>query len=529
MKFQKRSTVYSRYTAKPPLSGTPTDGCSVPDNRGAIVRFFAVPSVRTIARVDCTVLRLPISIQSSLLRKQALLSMRKMSEAVHFDYLVIGGGSGGIASARRAREFNVSVALIESSRLGGTCVNLGLMVNCAQHANTFKTFADYGFNVTCNGFDWSVMRKNRDDYIKRLNVIYEQNLKTSGVQLIQGTASFDEDGSVLVAGRKYYGKHTLIAVGGLPSFPTDVPGAELGISSDGFFELTELPKKSVVVGAGYIAIELASVLAALGSETHMLIRHDTMLRSFDETMSEQITCFAKKGPIKLHANTTVKSITKNTDGTLRVETSTEQINNVTALIWAIGRHPNTSTLNLAKAGVSTTPEGFIEVDPYQSTTKSGVYAVGDVCGKALLTPVAIAAGRRLSHRLFNNESSNKLDYENVPTVVFSEPPIATVGLTQKEAEKKFGKENLTIYTSKFGGVYYAVTSYKQQCTMKLICAGVDEKVVGIHMIGKGVDEMLQGFAVALKMGATKKQFDECIAIHPTSSEELVTMRFGKKP
>uniref|UniRef100_A0A915EJP0 Glutathione reductase n=1 Tax=Ditylenchus dipsaci TaxID=166011 RepID=A0A915EJP0_9BILA len=471
--------------------------------------------------------------QSSLLRKKAFLSMRKMSEAVHFDYLVIGGAAEAcIASARRAREFNVSVALIESSRLGGTCVNLGcipkkVMVNCAQHANTFKTFADYGFNVTCNGFDWSVMRKNRDDYIKRLNVIYEQNLKTSGVQLIQGTASFDEDGSVLVAGRKYYGKHTLIAVGGLPSFPTDVPGAELGISSDGFFELTELPKKSVVVGAGYIAIELASVLAALGSETHMLIRHDTMLRS--DLSLRNLDGFVEKGPIKLHANTTVKSITKNTDGTLRVETSTEQINNVTALIWAIGRHPNTSTLNLAKAGVSTTPEGFIEVDSYQSTTKSGVYAVGDVCGKALLTPVAIAAGRRLSHRLFNNESSNKLDYENVPTVVFSEPPIATVGLTQKEAEKKFGKENLTIYTSKFGGVYYAVTSYKQQCTMKLICAGVDEKVVGIHMIGKGVDEMLQGFAVALKMGATKKQFDECIAIHPTSSEELVTMRFGKKP
>uniref|UniRef100_A0A915D0Z7 Glutathione reductase n=1 Tax=Ditylenchus dipsaci TaxID=166011 RepID=A0A915D0Z7_9BILA len=380
-----------------------------------------------------------------------------MSEAVHFDYLVIGGAAEAcIASARRAREFNVSVALIESSRLGGTCVNLGcipkkVMVNCAQHANTFKTFADYGFNVTCNGFDWSVMRKNRDDYIKRLNVIYEQNLKTSGVQLIQGTASFDEDGSVLVAGRKYYGKHTLIAVshffacqllysciGWWSSFvSTDVPGAELGISSDGFFELTELPKKSVVVGAGYIAIELASVLAALGSETHMLIRHDTMLRSFDETMSEQITDFVKKGPIKLHANATVKSITKNTDGTLRVETSTEQINNVTALIWAIGRHPNTSTLNLAKAGVSTTPEGFIEVDPYQSTTKSGCM-------------------------------------------------------------------------HKFGGVYYAVTSYKQQCTMKLICAGVDEKVVGIHMIGKGVDEMLQGFAVALKMGATKKQFDECI-------------------
>jgi len=456
-----------------------------------------------------------------------------MAAIKEFDYLVIGGGSGGIASARRAREFKVSVGLVEFTRLGGTCVNVGcvpkkVMYNTALHAEFLRDHADYGFNVTLNKFDWSVIQKSRDEYIRRLNGIYESNLKSSGVELIRGRASFDEDGSVVVEGQKYRGKHTLIAVGGHPHIPKEIPGATLGTDSDGFFEFKELPKKSVVVGAGYISVELAGVLSELGSETHLLIRYDHVLRNFDQTLSEGLTEIIEKGPIKLHKQTKVTKV-EGTDGNLTVHTTNGPIEGVSKLIWCIGRDPSTPTLNLDKVGVKTDEAGHIKVDEYQNTTKPNIYALGDVCGKALLTPVAIAAGRRLSHRLFNNETENRLAYENIPTVVFSHPPIGTTGLTEKEAIETYGKDKITIYRSKFNPMYFAVTKHKEPTIMKLICAGPEEKVVGVHILGQGADEMLQGFGVAVKMGATKKQFDECVAIHPTSAEELVTMRGGVKP
>ncbi|KAI6191440.1 Glutathione reductase [Aphelenchoides bicaudatus] len=464
-----------------------------------------------------------------------LLFRRGMSAVKEFDYLVIGGGSGGIASARRAREFNVSVGLIEFTRLGGTCVNVGcvpkkIMYNTALHAEFIRDHADYGFDVKVNNFDWSVIQKSRDEYIRRLNGIYENNLKGSNVELIRGRASFAEDGSVLVDGVKYKGKHTLIAVGGYPHIPKDeVPGAELGTDSDGFFEFKELPKKTVVVGAGYIAVELAGVLAELGSETHLLIRYDHVLRTFDHTLSETLTEVIDKGQIHLHKQTKVEKVEKDAQGNLTVYTNHGKIEGVSKLIWSIGRYPSTPSLNLDKVGVQVDKQGHIKVDEYQNTTTPNIYALGDVCGNFLLTPVAIAAGRRLSHRLFNGESNNRLSYENIPTVVFSHPPIGTVGLTEHEAIEKYGKDKLTIYRSKFNPMYFAVTKHKEPTVMKLICAGPEETVVGLHIIGQGADEMLQGFGVAVKMGATKKQFDECVAIHPTSSEELVTMRGGVKP
>jgi len=458
-----------------------------------------------------------------------------MAAAKEFDYLVIGGGSGGIASARRAREFNVSVGLIEFTRLGGTCVNVGcvpkkVMYNTALHAEFIRDHADYGFDVTLNKFDWSVIQKSRDEYIRRLNGIYETNLKNSGVELIRGRAAFADDGSVVVDGVKYKGKNTLIAVGGYPHIPkSEVPGAELGTDSDGFFEFKELPKKSVIVGAGYIAVELAGVLAELGSETHLLVRYDHVLRTFDHTLSESLTEVIEKGPIKLHKQTKVEKVEKDSEGNLTVFTNHGKIEGVSKLIWSIGRYPSTASLNLDKVGVKTDELGHIKVNEYQNTSAPGIYALGDVCGKFLLTPVAIAAGRRLSHRLFNGENENRLSYENIPTVVFSHPPIGTIGLTEHEAVAKYGKDQLTIYRSKFNPMYFAVTKHKEPTVMKLICAGSDEKVVGLHIFGQGADEMLQGFGVAIKMGATKKQFDECVAIHPTSSEELVTMRGGVKP
>ncbi|KAI1727473.1 pyridine nucleotide-disulfide oxidoreductase domain-containing protein [Ditylenchus destructor] len=452
-----------------------------------------------------------------------------------FDYLVIGGGSGGIASARRAREFgDVKVGLIETGRLGGTCVNVGcvpkkIMYNTALVSEFLRDAPDYGFDVEVKGFNWSKVKENRDAYIRRLNSIYETNLKASNVDLIRGYANFAAGGLVEVDGKFYKGKHTLIAVGGQPRVPKDIPGASLGTDSDGFFDINDLPKKTVVVGAGYIAVELAGVLGQLGSDTHLLIRYEHVLRTFDETLQRGLTEAIDRGPVNLHKKTEVKEVVRNADGTLKIKTTTGEIDGVSKLIWAIGRDPSTQKLNLTSVGVQTHTDGHIKVDEYQNTTTSGIYALGDVCGKALLTPVAIAAGRRLSHRLFNKETYNRLNYENIPTVVFSHPPLGTVGFTEKEAIAKFGKEDLTIYSAKFNPMHYQMTQHKEPCIMKLICAGKEEKVVGLHILGQGADEMLQGFSVAVKMGATKKQFDETVAIHPTSSEELVTMRGGKKP
>lgn len=446
----------------------------------------------------------------------------------NFDYLVLGGGSGGIASARRAAEFGVKVAVVEQARWGGTCVNVGcvpkkVMFNTAMHAEMMKHYKDYGFDVEMKGFDWGVVKKSRDDYIKRLNAIYETNLGKSKVETLVGKATFTDDGCVEVNGQKYAAKHILIATGGHPFIPK-IPGAEHGISSDGFFELETLPKKVVVIGAGYIAVELAGIFNALGSDTSIMIRYDQVLRTFDSMVSSEVTKNLEQDGVKVIRRTQTKSVTKEENGSLTLATTGEPITDVDCLLFAIGRNPSTPGLNLEKQGVKLDSKGHIIVDAYQNTDAKNIYALGDVCGRALLTPVAIAAGRRLAHRLFNNEHDLKLDYNNIATVVFSHPPTGTIGLTEEEARTKYGDDKIKIYSSTFTPMYYSVTSEKHKCSMKLICLLPEEKVIGLHMVGQGVDEMLQGFAVAIKMGATKKQFDDTVAIHPTSSEELVTMR-----
>jgi len=446
-----------------------------------------------------------------------------------FDYLVLGGGSGGIASARRAAEFGIKVGVVEEGRWGGTCVNVGcvpkkVMFNTAMHAEMIKDHQGYGFDVEMKGFDWGRIKKSRDAYIKRLNGIYETNLGKATVDTIIGHASFTEDKCVEVDGQKYAADHILIATGGKADIPTNIPGADHGITSDGFFELEDLPKKVVVVGAGYIAVELAGIFGALGADTSLLIRYDQVLRTFDDIVSKAVTDNLEPGGVKLCKRTQISNVKKEDNGTLTLETNTGVIDNVNTLLWAIGRSPNSDTIGLDKIGVKVDPRNHIVVDEYQNTNVDGVYALGDVCGRALLTPVAIAAGRRLSHRLFDGKKDLKLDYSNIPTVIFSHPPSATMGLTEEEAVTEYGKDKIKTYTSNFTPMYFSVLEHKQKCNMKLVCAGPEEKVVGLHMVGLGVDEMLQGFGVAIKMGATKKQFDECVAIHPTSSEELVTMR-----
>ncbi|XP_004408339.1 PREDICTED: glutathione reductase, mitochondrial isoform X2 [Odobenus rosmarus divergens] len=429
-----------------------------------------------------------------------------------YDYLVIGGGSGGLASARRAAELGARAAVVESHKLGGTCVNVGcvpkkVMWNTAVHSEFMHDHVDYGFQSCESKFNWRVIKEKRDAYVSRLNTIYQNNLTKSHIEIIHGHAAFtcDPEPTVEVNGNKYTAPHILIATGGVPSRPQEsqIPGACLGITSDGFFQLEELPGRSVIVGAGYIAVEIAGILSALGSKTSLMIRHDKV-KEVKKTSSGLEVCMITTVPGRKPTLTTIPD--------------------VDCLLWAIGRDPNSSGLNLNKVGIQTDDKGHIIVDEFQNTSVKGVYAVGDVCGKALLTPVAIAAGRKLAHRLFECKEDSKLDYDNIPTVVFSHPPIGTVGLTEDEAIYKYGKENVKTYSTTFTPMYHAVTKRKTKCVMKMVCATAEEKVVGIHMQGIGCDEMLQGFAVAVKMGATKADFDNTVAIHPTSSEELVTLR-----
>lgn len=292
-----------------------------------------------------------------------------------------------------------------------------------------------------------------------------------------------------------------------------------------FFALTELPKRIAVVGAGYIAVELAGVVNSLGAETHLFVRRQTPIRSFDPLIIETLVEVMKQDGIQLHTRAIPQEIIKNADNSLTIKLEDGRTQDVDCLIWAIGREPATDVINLASTCVETNERGFIKVDKYQNTNVEGIYAVGDIIeGGIELTPVAVAAGRRLSERLFNNKPNEHLDYHLVPTVVFSHPTIGTVGLTEPKAIEQYGAEAVKVYTSSFTPMYSAVTSHRQPCRMKLVCVGKEEKIVGLHAIGFGVDEMLQGFAVAIKMGATKADFDNTVAIHPTGSEEFVTMR-----
>ncbi|MBH0039777.1 MULTISPECIES: glutathione-disulfide reductase [unclassified Pseudoalteromonas] len=450
----------------------------------------------------------------------------------HFDYIAIGGGSGGIASANRAAMRGAKVALIEAKHMGGTCVNVGcvpkkVMWHGAQVAEAINLYApDYGFNVEVKGFDWSKLVESREAYIGRIHKGYDSGLASNGVTVIKGFAKFVDNKTVEVNGEHYTADHILIAVGGRPSIP-HIEGAEHGIDSNGFFELKEQPKRVAVIGAGYIAVELAGVLHGLGTETHLFVRKHAPLRSFDPYIVDTLVeVMAAEGPT-LHTHSVPNKLVKEDDGSVTLHLDNGKTHNVDQVIWAIGREPTTNAINVAAAGVEVNSSGFVKVDEFQNTTAKNVYAVGDIIENGIeLTPVAVKAGRTLSERLFNKELPDdlKMDYSLVPTVVFSHPPIGTIGLTEQEAISQYGEENVKIYQSGFTAMYTAVTKHRQPCKMKLVCAGPDEKVVGLHGIGFAVDEMIQGFAVAMKMGATKADFDAVVAIHPTGSEEFVTMR-----
>ena len=410
--------------------------------------------------------------------------------------------------------------------------------NAAFVADTIRDAAAYGFSVEHTApFDWSMFKGKRDAYVKRLNGIYEKNLKNEKVEYLHGRAHLLSANSaevVLDDGTKttINAKNVLIATGGHPKIPSNIPGHEYGITSDGFFELEKQPKKVALVGAGYIAVEMAGMFHALGSETHLFIRQDTFLRTFDPMIQEKVTAEYERQGIHIHRQSSQQKVEKTADGLKLHYKDSESPEGSTldldCLLWAIGRAPEVEDLGLDKAGVKQTESGHIIVDDFQNTNVPNVYALGDVCGKAELTPVAIAAGRKLSDRLFGppHLAQSKLDYNNIPSVVFAHPEVGSIGLTEPQAREKYGDGNVKVYNSSFTAMYYGVMEQEDRgpTSYKLVCAGKEEKVVGLHIMGLGSGEMLQGFGVAVKMGATKKDFDSCVAIHPTSAEELVTMK-----
>ncbi|KAG8968417.1 Glutathione reductase, partial [Tulasnella sp. 427] len=433
------------------------------------------------------------------------------------------------------------VALIEATgRLGGTCVNVGcvpkkIMWYAADAAERLRSAASYGFANSVNTaapakFDWDSFKPKRDAYIRKLNGIYDSNLTKEGVEYHVGYARIKDPNTVEVTandGTKYdlKGDYINITTGGRPVIPSDeeIPGASLGINSDGFFDLPSQPKRVAVIGAGYIAVELTGIFNALGTESHIFVRGDNVLRTFDPDIQKTLTSWMEHTGVHVHKNSNVAKLEGTKGGPITLHTKQGESVEVDCVIWAIGRRSNTDDIGLENVPeIKTNKHGDIIVDEWQATPYKSIFALGDVAGKELLTPVAIAAGRRLSNRIFGPEKfkNDKLDYTNIPTVVFAHPTIGTVGLTEPKAREKYGDENIKIYKSSFRALYFSMLeeNHKEPSMFKLIVQGSEEKVVGIHILGMGCDEIMQGFGVAVKMGARKQDLDDTVAIHPTSAE-----------
>ena len=445
----------------------------------------------------------------------------------HFDLIAIGGGSGGLAVAEQAAQLGRRVALIDPGPLGGTCVNRGcvpkkVMWYAAQLAQAVRDGAGFGVRARAESFDWSALVSGRDRFVERITDYWSGYVKQEGITYLTGLGRLVDAGTVEVDGARYSADHIVIATGSRPLVPR-MPGAELGITSDGIFTLREQPRRVAIIGGGYVGVEMAGVLRTLGSAVTVVALEERVLWLFDPMVGESLADSMQQEGICLRLQFEVAALERRADGLALVPRTGEPLTGFDTILWAVGRAPNSAGLGLEVAGVETQPNGLIKVDDFQNTNVPGIHALGDVTGREPLTPVAIAAGRRLARRLFGGETGLKLDYENVPSVVFSHPPVGRVGLTEPEARARYG-DTLTVYETRFTPMRYALNEHGPQTAMKLVCTGPEERVVGIHLIGDGVDEMLQGFAVALKMGATKADLDDTVAIHPTSAEELVTLK-----
>ncbi|KGP63241.1 glutathione reductase [Legionella norrlandica] len=447
---------------------------------------------------------------------------------IHFDLIVLGGGSGGIASAVRAAQHGAKVAIVEQNHIGGTCVNLGcvpkkVMFNASMIAETLHKAADYGFSLESTKLDWEKLINKRNAYLERLRENYTKRLSQYQITLIKGKGIFHNQNSITIDHTIYQAEHIIIATGGEPALPA-INGIKHAIDSDGFFSLTKLPAKVAVIGSGYIGVELAGILNTLGSETHLLMRGTRPLSRFDQLIGDTLMEIMQQQGIYIYKNHKAQAIHLHSDGRKSIFCqSGSVIENIDVILSAAGRNPRTSDLNLGKIKVKTDEKGLILVDKFQNTSVEGIYAIGDVTNAPALTPVAIAAGRRLCDRIFGNQPDACLNYDNICSVIFSHPPAGSVGLSEHEAIEKYGKNKIKIYQTRFIPMYDALSIEKTPTAMKLVTLGKKEKIIGLHIIGYGADEMLQGFGVAIKMGACKKDFDKTVAIHPTSAEELVTM------
>ena len=426
-----------------------------------------------------------------------------------FDLILLGGGSGGIAAAVRAAKHGAKVAVVEEVHLGGTCVNLGcvpkkIMFNASMMAETFEKSHDYGFSPAATKLDWHKLVNGRQRYIEQLRANYTKRFQDFQITHLKGMGVFKTANTITVNEKHYTAPHIVIATGGEPALP-NIHGIQHAIDSDGFFSLIKVPSKVALLGSGYIAVELAGILNALGSETHLLMRGEKPLSHFDSMISEHLLAVMKKQGIYIHTNHQAQNIALHSDGRKQIVCQSGAIiDDIDVIITAIGRKPRTSPLNLNKINVRTDEEGYILVDAYQNTSVEGIYALGDVTKAPALTPVAIAAGRRLADRLFGGEADAHLNYDHISTVVFSHPPAGAVGLTEAEAVKNYGQDAIKVYQTRFNPMLDALSDNKTPTAMKLVTLGSKEQVIGLHVIGYGADEMLQGFAVAIKMGACKK-------------------------
>ncbi|MBD9368595.1 glutathione-disulfide reductase [Xanthomonas sp. XNM01] len=453
---------------------------------------------------------------------------------VDYDLVVLGGGSAGMAGAFRAAAHGARVALLEPHALGGTCVNLGCVPKkamwlAADLATKMTMAADLGFDVERPQLDWPTFITHRERYIANVHVSYRKRMDEAGIALMPCRGHLEDAHTVHTStGVRLRAGRVLIATGARAQRPA-LPGAELGLVSDDFFDLRRAPQRVALVGGGYIGVELAGVLQALGSHVSMFVRGPRLLQAFDAELAIQLGEDMRQHGVRLHFDHQLQALEQAGAGRVRLRHKTPSPDAAgegdvfDAVLFATGRRPNSDGLGLEEAGVALGEHGEVVVDAYENTSVEGVHAVGDVNGKLALTPVAIAAARQLMDRLFGGKPDARLDYADVPTVVFSHPPVGTVGLCEAKARELHG-DSVRVYESNFRPMLHVLADSPQRSVFRMICAGEDERVVGLHLLGEGADEILQGFAVALKMGATKRDFDRTVAIHPTSAEEVVLMR-----
>lgn len=441
------------------------------------------------------------------------------------DLLVIGGGSAGLALAIRAARHGAKVKLFEPHELGGTCVNRGCVPKkamwwAAELANAQKLAVEVGFGSTPGALDWPAFIARRQAYVERARHAYARRLEELDVRVVAAYAHFVDAHTLVADGVRYHAPHVAIATGSRPR-QLDLPGVALGIDSDGFFALGECPRRVGIIGGGYIAVELAGVLHALGAKVELFSR-SRLLSHFDAELGDALGAAMAEDGIEQHGRCAVQGAARER-GELWLDCADHARHGpYDQIIWAVGRVPNVESLQLQSAGIALGKDGHIATDAFENTSAEGVYALGDVNGKRALTPVAVAAGRALAERLFGGHADWYLDYENIPSVVFSHPPVASVGLSEVQARAQYG-EAVHVHMASFVPMLHMLAGHEQRTLMKMVTIGDEERVVGLHGIGLAMDEMLQGFAVALRMGATRTDFLRTVAIHPTSAEEFVLM------